>query len=185
MRGAPLPDKKDPPFRHKDESTFDGLSIAWAITEYLHENPSANAKTLFATHYHELNEMAEIFPRIKNFKVEVREYDDKVIFLHKVSSGGADHSYGIQVAQMAGLPDFVTKRAKEILLNLEDKELTPYEVKKRKIQKFQNEEYQISLFEMKDDELRDEISEISVDQMTPIEALNRLNELKKKVRKEK
>ncbi len=166
-------------------STFDGLSIAWAITEYLHENPSANAKTLFATHYHELNEMAEIFPRIKNFKVEVREYDDKVIFLHKVSSGGADHSYGIQVAQMAGLPDFVTKRAKEILLNLEDKELTPYEVKKRKIQKFQNEEYQISLFEMKDDELRDEISEISVDQMTPIEALNRLNELKKKVRKEK
>jgi DNA mismatch repair protein MutS len=166
-------------------STFDGLSIAWAITEYLHENPNVNAKTLFATHYHELNEMADIFPRIKNFKVEVREYDDKVIFLHKVSSGGADHSYGIQVAQMAGLPDFVTKRAKEILLNLEEKELTPYEVKKRKIQKYKNDEYQISLFEMKDDELRDEISEISVDQMTPVEALNRLNELKKKVNKEK
>lgn len=166
-------------------STFDGLSIAWAIAEYLHENPNANAKTLFATHYHELNEMADIFPRIKNFKVEVREYDDKVIFLHKVSSGGADHSYGIQVAQMAGLPEFVTKRAKEILLNLEDKELTPYEVKKRKIQKFKNDKYQISLFEMKDDELRDEISDISVDQMTPIEALNRLNELKKKARKDK
>ncbi len=166
-------------------STFDGLSIAWAITEYLHENPNVNSKTLFATHYHELNEMADIFPRIKNFKVEVREYDDKVIFLHKVSSGGADHSYGIQVAQMAGLPDFVTKRAKQILLNLEDKELTPYEIKKRKIQKFKNDEYQISLFEMKDDELRDEISEISVDQMTPIEALNRLNELKRKVKKGK
>lgn len=166
-------------------STFDGLSIAWAITEYLHENPEINAKTLFATHYHELNEMADIFPRIKNFKVEVREYDDKVIFLHKVSSGGADHSYGIQVAQMAGMPEFVTKRAKEILLNLEDKELTPYEIKKRKLQKFQNDEFQISLFEMKDDELRSEISDISVDDMTPIEALNRLNELKRKVSKDK
>ncbi|MCB0730637.1 MAG: DNA mismatch repair protein MutS [Ignavibacteriae bacterium] len=163
-------------------STFDGLSIAWAITEFLHENPNVNAKTLFATHYHELNEMADIFPRIKNFKVEVREYDDKVIFLHKVSSGGADHSYGIQVAQMAGLPEFVTKRAKEILLNLEDKELTPYEVKKRKIQKYQNDEYQISLFEMKDDKLRKEISDIAVDNMTPLEALNRLNELKKKIK---
>ena len=166
-------------------STFDGLSIAWAITEYLHENPNLTAKTLFATHYHELNEMADIFPRIKNFKVEVREYDDKVIFLHKVSSGGADHSYGIQVGQMAGLPEFVTNRAKEILLNLEAKELTPYEMKKRKLQKFRNEEFQISLFEMKDDELRDEISDISVDSMTPIEALNRLNELKNKVSKDK
>ncbi|MBK7106163.1 MAG: DNA mismatch repair protein MutS [Ignavibacteriae bacterium] len=165
-------------------STFDGLSIAWAITEFLHENPNVNAKTLFATHYHELNEMAEIFPRIKNFKVEVREYDDKVIFLHKVSSGGADHSYGIQVAQMAGLPDFVTKRAKQILINLEDKELTPYEVKKQKIQKFKQNEFQINLFEMKDEELRNEIAGISLDEMTPLEALNRLNELKKKVNKE-
>ena len=135
-----------------------------------------NAKTLFATHYHELNEMSEIFPRIKNFKVEVREYDDKVIFLHKVSSGGADHSYGIQVAQMAGLPDFVTKRAKQILLNLEDKELTPYKIKKQKIQKFKQNELQINLFEMKDEELRNEIANISVDNMTPIEALNALNE---------
>ncbi|PID60610.1 MAG: DNA mismatch repair protein MutS [Ignavibacteriae bacterium] len=166
-------------------STFDGLSIAWAITEFIHENPNSNAKTLFATHYHELNEMAEIFPRIKNFKVEVKEYDDKVIFLHKVSSGGADHSYGIQVAQMAGLPDFVTKRAKQILVNLEDKELTPYEIKKNKIQKFQNQEFQINLFEMKDDELRNEIADISVDNMTPIEALNRLNELKRKIQTEK
>lgn len=166
-------------------STFDGLSIAWAITEFIHESPNSSAKTLFATHYHELNEMAEIFPRIKNFKVEVREYEDKVIFLHKVSSGGADHSYGIQVAQMAGLPDFVTKRAKQILINLEDKELTPHEIKKNKIQKFQNEEFQISLFEMKDDELRSEIADIAVDNMTPIEALNRLNELKRKIQTEK
>jgi len=162
-------------------STFDGISIAWAITEYLHENPDVAAKTLFATHYHELNEMASIFPRIKNFKVEVREYGDKVIFLHKVSAGGADHSYGIQVAQMAGLPQFVTNRAKEILTNLESKELTPYEIKKAKLAKFKNEdELQISLFELKDDELRKEISDIPIDGMTPLEALNKLNELKKK-----
>lgn len=164
-------------------STFDGISIAWAITEYLHENPNVSAKTLFATHYHELNEMATIFPRIKNFKVEVREYEDKVIFLHKVTSGGADHSYGIQVAQMAGLPIFVTNRAKEILQNLESKELTPYEIKKAKLAKFKNEdEMQISMFEFKDDEIRQEISDIAIDNLTPIEALNKLNELRKKVK---
>ena len=162
-------------------STFDGISIAWAITEYLHENPEVAAKTLFATHYHELNEMAEIFPRIKNYKVDVREYGDKVIFLHKVSAGGADHSYGIQVAQMAGLPSFVTNRAKEILQNLESKELTPYEIKKAKIEKFKHQDdLQISMFELKDDELRKEISDIPIDGMTPLEALNKLNELKKK-----
>ena len=165
-------------------STFDGMSIAWAITEYLHENPTVKPKTLFATHYHELNEMSSIFDRIKNFKVEVREYDDKVIFLHKVSSGGADHSYGIQVAQMAGLPKFVTSRAKEILLNLEDKELTPYEFKTKRTKQIQQDEYQINLFEMKDDELRKEISDISVDGMTPLEALNRLSELKKKIKED-
>ncbi|OGU56744.1 MAG: DNA mismatch repair protein MutS [Ignavibacteria bacterium RBG_13_36_8] len=163
-------------------STFDGISIAWAITEYLHEHPNTAAKTLFATHYHELNEMASIFPRIKNFKVEVREYDDKVIFLHKVTPGGADHSYGIQVGQMAGLPSFVTNRAKEILHNLESKELTPYEIKKAKIEKFRNtDKMQINLFEFKDDRLRKEISEIPINGMTPLEALNKLNELKKKL----
>lgn len=167
-------------------STFDGISIAWAITEYLHENPETAAKTVFATHYHELNEMAEIFPRIKNFKVEVREYGDKVIFLHKVSPGGADHSYGIQVAMMAGLPEFTTRRAKEILQNLESKELTPYEVKKAKIAKFKNpDDSQFNLFEFKDDELRDEISNIDVNNVTPIEALNKLSELKKKVKDDK
>lgn len=166
-------------------STFDGISIAWAITEYLHENPLVAAKTLFATHYHELNEMASIFPRIKNFKVEVREYDDKVIFLHKVTPGGADHSYGIQVAQMAGLPPFVTKRAKEILQNLEGKELTPFEVKKARKKKVRQEDgIQLNLFEFKDDEIRKEISEIEVNNITPIEALNKLNELKSKVAKD-
>jgi len=163
-------------------STFDGISIAWAITEYLHDNPDVAAKTLFATHYHELNEMSSIFPRIKNFKVEVREYGDKVIFMHKVTKGSADYSYGIQVALMAGLPLPVTNRAKEILQNLESKELTPYEVKKAKIAKqISNDDFQINLFEIKDDSLRKEISEINVENLTPLEALNRLNDLKKKL----
>ena len=167
-------------------STFDGISIAWAITEYIHENPDVSAKTLFATHYHELNEMAAIFPKIKNYKVEVREIDDKVIFLHKVNPGRADHSYGIQVAQMAGLPKFVTNRAKEILENLETKELTSYETRKEKLSKLNREEQnQINMFEIKDDKLRDEIEEIQIDDLTPIEALNKLNELKRKVKGEK
>lgn len=166
-------------------STFDGLSIAWSMTEYLHENPRCAAKTLFATHYHELNEMADIFPRIKNYRVQVREYDDKVIFLHKVSPGSADHSYGIQVAMMAGLPVEVTSRAKEILANLESKELTPYEVKKaKKIKKEQEEQgfFQLSLFEFTDDALRKEISDIKVEELTPVQALNKLDELKKKLK---
>jgi DNA mismatch repair protein MutS len=165
-------------------STFDGISIAWAITEYLHDNKDVAAKTLFATHYHELNEMADLFPKIKNYKVEVREYDDKVIFLHKVNPGRADHSYGIQVAQMAGLPAFVTNRAKEILRNLESKELTPYELKKEKLRKLQIPENQMSIFEFQDDKLRGEITDLEIDKLTPLEALNKLNELKKKVKKE-
>ncbi len=166
-------------------STFDGISIAWAITEYLHENPSLAAKTLFATHYHELNEMAELFPRIKNFKVEVREYDDKVIFLHRVTPGKADHSYGIQVAMMAGLPLFVTNRAKEILNNLESKELTPYEIKKERLKKTKTETgTQINLFEVVDDKFRDEIKKIEINSLTPLEALNKLSELKKKMEKD-
>jgi DNA mismatch repair protein MutS len=163
-------------------STFDGLSIAWSITEFLHENSEIAAKTLFATHYHELNEMADIFPRIKNYKVEVREYDDKVIFLHKVNPGKADHSYGIQVAQMAGLPKFITERAKEILFNLEAKELTPYELKREKLSKLKQPKVdQFNLFEVKDDALRSEIEDIEINSLTPIDALNKLNELKKKV----
>ncbi len=167
-------------------STFDGISIAWSITEYLHENPNVAAKTLFATHYHELNEMAELFPRIKNYKVDVREYGDKVIFLHKVSPGGADHSYGIQVAQMAGLPLFVVNRAKAILENLEGKELTPYELKKAKLEKIKsNDESQFSLFEIKDDSIRKEISDLSINEITPMDALNKLNSLKRKIDEDK
>ncbi len=157
-------------------STFDGISIAWALTEYLHQH--IGAKTLFATHYHELNELADLFPRIKNYKVEVREYGDKVIFLHKVTPGFADHSYGIQVAQMAGLPDEVTERAKKILRNLEGSELTAHDSVKKpgRVQP----EVQMTLFEFKDDVLRKEIKDLDLDSLTPLEALQKLTELKKK-----
>ncbi|MBI2420300.1 MAG: DNA mismatch repair protein MutS [Ignavibacteriales bacterium] len=162
-------------------STFDGISIAWSITEYLHENPQTAAKTVFATHYHELNELSELFPRIKNFKVEVREHNDKVIFLHRINPGKADHSYGIQVAQMAGLPKVVTDRAKDILINLESKELTPNEIKREKLRNLKpdsSEFMQLSLFEVKDDKLRKALDDIKIDELTPIQALNKLNELK-------
>ncbi len=163
-------------------STFDGISIAWAITEYLHETPELSAKTIFATHYHELNEMAEIFGGIQNYKVEVREYNDKVIFLHKVSKGQADHSYGIQVAKMAGLPILVTDRAKEILVNLESKELTPYEVKREKLARAaKTSNLQLSLFEVKDDTVRQAIANMELDKLTPLEALNKLSDLQKNI----
>ncbi len=150
-------------------STYDGISIAWAITEYIHENPIAKAKTLFATHYHELNALASLYPRIKNSRVEVKEVGDKIIFLHKINEGTADHSFGIHVAQMAGLPDMVTKRAKEILTNLEKRE----ERSRRK------DEFQINMFEYKDNELNDILDKIDLESMTPIEALNKLQELKR------
>lgn len=157
-------------------STYDGISIAWAMTEYLHENPNIRAKTLFATHYHELNALANLYPRIKNYRVEVREYGDKVIFLRKINEGTADHSYGIQVAQMAGLPDAVTKRAKEILNSLEDKESS----RKKK------DQLQVSLFEVEKKEEKDEttdevikmLDEVDVNNITPVEALNMLKKIK-------
>ncbi len=164
-------------------STFDGISIAWAITEYLHENPRVRAKTIFATHYHELNELAEIFPRIKNFKADVREVGDRVIFLHKIVPGYADHSYGIEVAKMAGLPKEVTDRAKEILMNLEHKELTPHKKSKKKISKeLLKEKFQISLFELDDSKLREEILNLDIDNLTPIQALMKLHELKQRIK---
>lgn len=162
-------------------STFDGISIAWSITEYLHQNPQTSAKTIFATHYHELNELSELYPRITNYRVMVREIEDKVIFLHKVTPGKADHSYGIQVAQMAGLPKFVTDRAKEILLNLESKELTPAD-KKLARKKKDEEVFQYNLFEVVDDKIRKELEEINTNELTPIQALNKLDELKKRLK---
>jgi DNA mismatch repair protein MutS len=165
-------------------STFDGISIAWALTEYLHER--VGARTLFATHYHELNELAELFPRIKNFKVDVREYGDKVIFLHKVTSGFADHSYGIQVAQMAGLPDEITDRAKKILDNLEQSELTVHDeaTGKRKVRgRVAPPDVQLTLFEMKDDAIREELGRMDLDNLTPMEALKKLAALKEQIQK--
>ncbi len=150
-------------------STYDGISIAWAITEYLHENPTVRAKTLFATHYHELNVLASMYPRIKNYRVEVKEYKDKVIFLRKITPGHADHSYGIEVAKMAGLPEFVTKRAKDILRSLEEKEA----------KKMKNNELQISLFELTlDEKIRERIKNIDINNITPLEAINILKILK-------
>ena len=160
-------------------STFDGISIAWALTEYLHGR--IGAKTLFATHYHELNELADIFPRIKNYKVDVREYGDKVIFLHKVIPGFADHSYGIQVAQMAGLPEEVTDRAKKILRNLEESELNVYSSGRKLKGRIPPPDIQMTLFEMKDDKLRDDIRKLDVEKMTPLEALQKLVELQKRI----
>jgi DNA mismatch repair protein MutS len=163
-------------------STFDGISIAWALTEYLHER--IGAKTLFATHYHELNELAELYPRIRNYKVDVREYGDKVIFLHKVMPGFADHSYGIQVAQMAGLPEELTDRAKKILKNLEGTELSASgEGSKEEKRRIGSPEVQMTLFEIKDDALRTELAKLDLEKMTPLEAMQRLAELKTKTGK--
>ncbi len=151
-------------------STYDGISIAWAITEYLHENPNIKAKTLFATHYHELNALAENYERIKNYRVEVREYGDKVIFLRKITEGTADHSYGIQVAQMAGLPEEVTTRAKQILKSFE----------KKQYNKAHKDDIQVSLFEVTTDEtpLKNKLKGIDINTISPIEALNILKKLK-------
>ena len=157
-------------------STYDGISIAWAMTEFFHGDPKVRAKTLFATHYHELNALADMYDRIKNYRVEVKEYKDKVIFLRKINEGTADHSYGIQVAQMAGLPLSITNRAKEILNTLEDKEY------RRK----HKDDLQISLFEMeKPDEnierIKRELLTLDPDQTTPMEALRVLKSIKEKL----
>jgi len=156
-------------------STFDGISIAWSLTEYIHER--VGARTLFATHYHELNELADHCARIRNYKVDVREYGDRVVFLHKVAPGFADHSYGIHVAKMAGLPEEVTERAKAILKNLEGSELSVHGERPGRLA---SGEVQMTLFEMRDDPLREELMKIDVDTMTPLDAIRALAEMKKK-----
>ncbi|HLF14382.1 MAG TPA: DNA mismatch repair protein MutS, partial [Bacteroidota bacterium] len=164
-------------------STFDGISIAWALTEYIHD--AIGAKTLFATHYHELNEMAALLPGIQNLKVDVREYGNKVIFLHKVTPGTADHSYGIQVGRMAGLPEEVTARAAEILKNLESSELIVHGSgtagREAGPGPGGTPETQMSLFGARDEKLREMISGADPDATTPMEALRILAELKKYV----
>jgi len=166
-------------------STYDGISIAWAIVEYIHENPKARAKTLFATHYHELNEMEKSFKRIKNYNVAVKEIDNKVIFLRKLVPGGSEHSFGIHVAKMAGIPQSITKRADAILAQMESSNRK--EMIKKPIQDFveKREGYQLSFFQLDDpilSQVRDEIINLDVNNLTPIEALNKLNEIKKIVK---
>jgi DNA mismatch repair protein MutS len=161
-------------------STFDGISIAWALSEYIHSH--VGARTLFATHYHELNRLEKLLPRVKNVTVEVREYGERVVFLHKVVDGFADHSYGIHVAQMAGLPSAVTDRAADVLRNLESSDLV---VHTNAPPPPQADESQMGLFEVRDDRLRDEIRELDLNRMTPMEAIQLLERLKKNVMKGK
>jgi DNA mismatch repair protein MutS len=160
-------------------STYDGISIAWAIAEYLHEHPS-KAKTLFATHYHELNEMTTSFERIKNFNVSVKELKDTIIFLRKLIAGGSNHSFGIHVAKLAGMPNQVIHRASKILKQLEKKQ-TSEEVKET-LKGVQQDDMQLSFFQLDDpllEDLRDEILSTNLDTLTPIEALMKLNEIKR------
>lgn len=163
-------------------STYDGISIAWAIVEYIHEHPSAKAKTLFATHYHELNEMEKSFGRIKNYNVSVREVDKKVIFLRKLTRGGSEHSFGIHVARMAGMPQSIVKRSDQILKQLETDNRQNGISKPISEIAGQREGFQLSFFQLDDpvlEQIRDEIKGLNIDQLTPIEALNKLNEIKK------
>jgi DNA mismatch repair protein MutS len=160
-------------------STYDGISIAWAIAEYLHEHPS-KAKTLFATHYHELNEMTLTFERIKNFNVSVKELKDTIVFLRKLVSGGSNHSFGIHVAKLAGMPNQVIHRASKILKQLE-KNQTSEDVKET-LKEVQQDEMQLSFFQLDDpllEDLREEILTTNLDILTPIEALMKLNEIKR------
>ncbi|MDA8430400.1 MAG: DNA mismatch repair protein MutS [Geobacteraceae bacterium] len=162
-------------------STFDGVSIAWAVAEYIHDVPTCRARTLFATHYHELTELSATRERIKNFTVAVREWNDQVIFLRTIIPGGASHSYGIQVARLAGMPADVIERAKEILHNLESGEFeegAPRLAKGRK-QPLRESPSQFSLFETSEDLLRQRLKKLNISAMTPLEALNLLDELKK------
>ena len=166
-------------------STYDGISIAWAIVEYLHEHPHAHAKTLFATHYHELNEMEKSFKRIKNYNVAVKEIDNKVIFLRKLVPGGSEHSFGIHVARMAGMPKSITKRAEAILEQMESNNRQEGIGRPIKDIIEKREGYQLSFFQLDDpvlSQVRDEIINLDINTLTPIEALNKLNEIKKIVR---
>ncbi len=164
-------------------STYDGISIAWAIVEYLHEQPKARARTLFATHYHELNEMEKNFKRIKNYNVSVKEQDGKVIFLRKLQPGGSEHSFGIHVAEIAGMPRSIVKRANVILKQLEADNASVGSAGKPTAQIAQSREgMQLSFFQLDDPvlcQIRDEILGLDINNLTPVEALNKLNEIKK------
>ena len=178
-------------------STYDGISIAWAMVEYLHNHPTAHAKTLFATHYHELNEMEQMCPRVKNYHVSVKEMGNQIVFLRKLERGGTEHSFGIHVARMAGMPMSVVSRADEILRNLElvygNNEIVPSRSLKSRGKKPSPsvreaaeagapQNMQLSMFQLDDPvlvQIRDQIKGLDIDSLTPIEALNKLNEIKK------
>ena len=163
-------------------STYDGISIAWSIVEYIHENPKARAKTLFATHYHELNEMEKSFKRIKNFNVSVKEIDNKIIFLRKLTAGGSEHSFGIHVAKMAGMPPSITQRAESILSEMEQHNRKKGLAKPLNEIVENREGFQLSFFQLDDpilSQVRDEIVNLDVNNLTPVDALNKLNEIKK------
>lgn len=170
-------------------STYDGISIAWAIAEYIHEHPSARAKTLFATHYHELNEMANLFPRIKNFNVSVKEVANKVIFMRKLIPGGSEHSFGIHVAKMAGMPKKVLERANQVLAELESSREQDGKTGNKKnageiIQASKEKELQLSFFQLNDpvlENIKDELQKTDINTLTPVEALLKLNEIKKMI----
>ena len=168
-------------------STYDGISIAWAIVEHIHEHKRARARTLFATHYHELNDMEESFPRIKNYNVSVKEVDNKVIFLRKLERGGSEHSFGIHVAKMAGMPKTIVKRADEILHQLEKENRQEGMSSHHKVEPktVHQDGVQLSFFQLDDPvlcQIRDEILNLDVNNLTPLEALNKLNDIKKIVR---
>ncbi len=169
-------------------STYDGISIAWAIAEYLHEHPKAKCKTLFATHYHELNEMSKRFDRIKNFNVSVKEIANKILFLRKLVEGGSEHSFGIHVAKMAGMPPYVVQRAEQVLKDLETSHADVGEnnsvanKKKTKEKLNQSEAVQLSFFQLNDpvlEQIHDELVSIDINTLTPVEALMKLHEIKK------
>ena len=165
-------------------STYDGISIAWAIVEYLHEHSRAQARTLFATHYHELNEMEKNFPRIKNFNVSVKEVDGKIIFVRKLEKGGSEHSFGIHVAEIAGMPRSIVKRANIILKELEKDNSQVGSVGKAAVEHLDQSRdgMQLSFFQLDDpvlSQIRDEILGLDVNNLTPVEALNKLNDIKK------
>lgn len=167
-------------------STYDGISIAWAIVEYIHEHPRAKARTLFATHYHELNEMEKSFKRIKNYNVSVKEIDNKVIFLRKLERGGSEHSFGIHVAKMAGMPKSIVKRAADILKQLEtDNRQQGVSSKPMAEVGEMRGGMQLSFFQLDDPilcQIRDEILNLDVNNLTPLEALNKLNDIKRIVK---
>jgi DNA mismatch repair protein MutS len=166
-------------------STYDGISIAWAIVEFIHEHPKGRAKTLFATHYHELNEMEKAFKRIKNYNVSVKEVDNKVIFLRKLVKGGSEHSFGIHVAKMAGMPLSIVNRSTEILTQLETDNRKNGMAKPLEQLHKEREGYQMNFFQLDDpvlSQIRDEINTLDINNLTPVEALNKLNDIKRIVK---